>query len=345
MTRIYLIRHAEAEGNLYRIAHGHYNSVITDYRGPKQIRALSQRFADEVIDAVYSSDLIRTQTTAQALWVPRGLPLHTAAAFREVHMGPWEGCTWHEVSLRWPEELNQFSHRLDLWHMEGCETARQVLDRFLPALEQVARSHDGQTAAVFSHGAALRIVLGTLQGLSLREIGQSPHGDNTAVSLLEYEDGRFRVVYRDDSSHLAREDLSTFSKQSWLKSKRSFEDGADYLPMPKRLREALGVSRPGEATLIRYNGDDIGALQTHEENGRGRIDRYYLAPLWRGQGLGIPPMGQIIQQYRSRGLTHLCLTCADPALRAFFARLGFYAVGEKEMEKDIRQRVRPIITG
>lgn len=29
MTRIYLVRHAEAEGNLYRIAHGHYNGLIT----------------------------------------------------------------------------------------------------------------------------------------------------------------------------------------------------------------------------------------------------------------------------------------------------------------------------
>ena len=30
MTTIYLIRHAEAEGNLYRRAHGWYNSTITD---------------------------------------------------------------------------------------------------------------------------------------------------------------------------------------------------------------------------------------------------------------------------------------------------------------------------
>ena len=36
MTTIYLIRHAEADGNLYRRAHGWYDSVITDrgYRPP-----------------------------------------------------------------------------------------------------------------------------------------------------------------------------------------------------------------------------------------------------------------------------------------------------------------------
>ena len=38
MTNIYLIRHAEAEGNLYRRIQGQYNSKITPL-GEKQILA------------------------------------------------------------------------------------------------------------------------------------------------------------------------------------------------------------------------------------------------------------------------------------------------------------------
>lgn len=102
MTRIYLIRHAEAEGNLYRIAHGHEEGLITDYRGPRQIRALAQRFRDIPVDAVYASDLIRTQTTAQAIYMPKGLPLHPDPAFREIGMGVWEGLTWRQIETRWP---------------------------------------------------------------------------------------------------------------------------------------------------------------------------------------------------------------------------------------------------
>ena len=48
MTTIYLIRHAEAEGNLYRRAHGWYNSTITD-RGYRQIAALAKRFESAAI--------------------------------------------------------------------------------------------------------------------------------------------------------------------------------------------------------------------------------------------------------------------------------------------------------
>ena len=81
MTRIFLIRHAEAEGNLYRIAQGQSNGLITD-RGYRQIEVLRRRFENEHIDAVYSSDLFRARTTAKAISEPKNLPLNLDPAFR-----------------------------------------------------------------------------------------------------------------------------------------------------------------------------------------------------------------------------------------------------------------------
>ena len=43
MTKIYLIRHAEAEGNLYRRIQGRWDGSITPL-GLQQIDALAQRF-------------------------------------------------------------------------------------------------------------------------------------------------------------------------------------------------------------------------------------------------------------------------------------------------------------
>ena len=76
MTTIYLIRHAEAEGNLYRRIHGWYDALVTE-NGLRQIQALEQRFQGEHFDAVWSSDLYRTCTTARAVYEPRGLELRT----------------------------------------------------------------------------------------------------------------------------------------------------------------------------------------------------------------------------------------------------------------------------
>ena len=148
MTTIYLVRHAEAEGNLYRIAHGHYNSCITDDRGCRQIRALAERFRDVPVDAVYASDLIRTRTTAQSIYLPKGLQLHPDPAFREICMGEWEEHCWYELLRKYPQSHHDFNHRLDRWQVPGSETAQQVLDRYLPALRRVARQHDGQTVAI-----------------------------------------------------------------------------------------------------------------------------------------------------------------------------------------------------
>ena len=93
-----------------------------------------------------------------------------------------------------------------------------MLDRFIPALTKIARENDGKTVAVFSHGAALRMVLGTLEGRPLSELGNTPHGDNTAISLVEYDEDGFTVLYRDDNHHLIDANLSTFAKQRWWKA-------------------------------------------------------------------------------------------------------------------------------
>ena len=47
-TRLFIIRHAEAEGNLYRRIHGWYDALITD-NGFRQIEALARRFADRAV--------------------------------------------------------------------------------------------------------------------------------------------------------------------------------------------------------------------------------------------------------------------------------------------------------
>lgn len=58
MTQIYLIRHTQAEGNLYRMMQGHWDGDVTPL-GMKEVDALASRFRDIPVDAVYSSDLTR----------------------------------------------------------------------------------------------------------------------------------------------------------------------------------------------------------------------------------------------------------------------------------------------
>lgn len=201
MTTIYLIRHAEAEGNLYRIAQGQHESILTD-RGWRQVQALERRFEGVHIDAVYTSDLYRTCATASAICRPRDLKPIRRKDLREICVGDWEQRTWGEIYRRTPAQMADFSTHPERWYVEGAETPAQVRERMLAALQEIAAENDGKTVAVFSHGYAIRMVLAALQGMTLAEAGTTPHGDNTAVSLLEASHGVLRVIWRDDNAHL-----------------------------------------------------------------------------------------------------------------------------------------------
>ena len=93
MTRIYLVRHAQAEGNLYRRAHGSYDSLVTP-QVYAQIEALKKRFTDVSVDVVYSSPRYRARTTAAAIYMPKNIPMYVLNELHEVNCGPWEDRTW-----------------------------------------------------------------------------------------------------------------------------------------------------------------------------------------------------------------------------------------------------------
>jgi len=214
MTRVYFIRHGEAEGNLLRIAQGHYDGKITE-KGYRQLAALSRRFAEIHLDAAYSSDLSRAMTTAEAVCKPKQLSVQIEPAFREIHMGYWEGRPWQWIYDNDAEQIDAFNNHLEQFRPNGGESPREVLDRFYPRLMELVRENDGKTIAVFSHGCALRYTVNTLKGMTLEQIGDTTHGDNTAVSLAEFDGDKVTVVFQDDSSHLDAENLSTLATQSW----------------------------------------------------------------------------------------------------------------------------------
>ena len=93
MTTIYLIRHGQAEGNLYRRCHSWHNGLLT-LKGREQVKALEKRFEGVHFDAVYSSDLYRAMATAGAIYRPWGLTLRVDPGLREIGAGIWEDVPW-----------------------------------------------------------------------------------------------------------------------------------------------------------------------------------------------------------------------------------------------------------
>ena len=341
MTKIYLVRHAEAEGNLYRLVQGHFNGVITK-RGYEQIRALRRRFEGVQIDAVYSSDLFRARTTARAVSEPRGLEIRLRKDLREMNLGWWEGRTWQEVAALDKEQLHNFHLDLEHFTVRDGETGAQVRDRLLSALRCIAAENEGKTVAVFSHGAAMRILLGTLRGMALQDIDQTVLCDNTGVSLLEWDGSTLREVYGGDNSHLTEAGLTNFIPRKAGQGPSRFEDGVGYRPLSDGDREMLrgrgcAVPQDGEAIGVYWGAELAGVVQLAGCEGEtGVVGCYYMLPEFRGQpNKSIQPMGQAVMHYRARGCNRLRLAFVPQEYRAYFARYGFTQTNDGAMEMSI----------
>lgn len=321
MTTVYLIRHAEAEGNLYRRAQGHLDATITD-RGYRQIAALAKRFEDVPIDAAYASDLTRTQTTALSVTVSHRLPLAVLPDLREIGVGVWEDQTWAQIGYFEQEQLVLFNTDIEKWHIPGGESIDHVRERMMRALKTIIAENPNRTVAVFSHGMALRTLIGTLQGLSLHEIDSTGHAENTAVTKLECGEDGIRVVYRDDASHLP-DDLHTLGRQAWTKNKGGLESGIYYLP--SETEGHFDVYREGKI---------IGAVRVGKcENGVAQIEEYRLNEAERGKGIGIQLIGQAASYARRHGCDTLsCEIARSNAVGLKRAREYGFTVARETVE-------------
>ncbi len=337
-TKIFLIRHAAAEGNLYRVAHGQFNSTITA-SGYRQLAYLRRRFEGVVLDAVYGSDLLRAQTTAAALYVPRDLPFRPEPRLREVRMGVWEQLTWGEVARLDEEMYYNFNKRPDLFVCEGAESFESVRERMMAALCGIAVAHPGKTVAAASHGAALRILLGTLQGLSLREIGDTPYGDNTAVSLVEVDGDDIRLIYRDDASHLPREN----------RVRRHGVQGSDgytvVATQPGLWFRPLSCGESHGKLEAMLGEESVGRTAFVVEGGVLRITEYELFPARRGQHYSVQLLGQAVKFARQHDCEDIVVCCGDDSV-PYFEKCGFTVTGNAPegvaLTLDIRRVIRDI---
>lgn len=326
MTTLYLIRHAEAEGNVFRRLQGQYDSFITP-NGMKQIAALAKRFDGVAVDAVYASDLTRTRTTAQAICVPKGLELHPEPRFREMHCGVWENLPFGYLDHVDPERNYAFSHRPKEWSVEECETFPVYTGRFLQALEEVARRHEGGSVAVFSHGMVMR---GAMQRLFFPDKEDLGHSENTAVTKLLWDGEGFRLEYLNDGSHLPAE-ISTLGRQMWWRGGdhrdfnmwfRDVQAGDEPLLKQLGLPETSGgivrismlIDRPSGALLLYTDAPET-----------ARLDYLALLPAHRSIGLSAQLLGEAVSLARDAGKQVLTLpeTVECPAARRLFESYGF----------------------
>lgn len=218
MTRVILIRHCEAEGNVKQIFQGHTDAPITE-NGRRQLELLALRLRNTPIDVLYSSPLVRAYQTAEAVNQYHNLPILQDAGLIELNGGEWEGVPWMELPEKFPDmEEIWWKTPYEFSPKEG-ESMREIYDRIWNTVIQLVKENPGKTIAVTSHGCAIRNFLCRAQGWPIEQLNNMEWSDNTAVSIVDFDDAlRSTIVLKNDSSHLLGE-ASVINPRDWTRKK------------------------------------------------------------------------------------------------------------------------------
>lgn len=216
VTKLLVVRHCEAQGNLHRVFQGHRNGDVTE-NGQAQLELLSLRLRNTSIDAMYASPLVRAVKTAQAVNQYHHLPIGIVPGLIEINGGKWEGEPWASFPEKYPEESLMWNLSPHEFHAPEGEAMRQVYDRMKSAAQMLAERHAGGTVLVASHGCAIRNLLCWAKGWPIERLNEVEWCDNTALSVILMDaGGRPEVELENDASHLSPE-VSTLGKQAWWK--------------------------------------------------------------------------------------------------------------------------------
>ncbi|WGS42634.1 histidine phosphatase family protein [Burkholderia sp. JSH-S8] len=205
-TQILFIRHGETAWNRIKRIQGHIDIPLAD-TGLAQAQRLAVRLAREArdgtrLDAIYSSDLMRAQQTAQPAADALGLPLVLREGLRERAYGVFQGHDSTEIEARFPDAYAAWQTRDPGFEPEGGESQRAFYHRVLHALEPIVAAHPGGRIACVAHGGVLDCVYRFANGLELA----APRNYqllNTSINVVDYAGGRAQVVQWADISHLS----------------------------------------------------------------------------------------------------------------------------------------------
>lgn len=201
MPRLLLVRHGLTEWNSQGRIQGHSETQLSAV-GVRQAGALAARLANERIDAILSSDLLRALATAKAIAQPHGLTVQVETRLREANYGAWEGHTMQELRQRDPELATAWLTEPVGATPPGGETLEQVAERVASLIEELRLRPKDEQIVLVGHGGSVRamlcVALHVPQGYSRRL-----RVDTASLSAIALEGSRTMLMLFNDRHHLS----------------------------------------------------------------------------------------------------------------------------------------------
>ena len=203
MTRLLIIRHGQSEANKNHIFAGHFDAPLSELGCAQAERTACYIAENYRVSAVYASDLQRAYHTGRAVADRLGLDVVTDEQLREIYAGEWEGVTFEELAVRYPEEYGLWRFDIGLARCVGGESLGEVWERAVRVARRIAKAHVGQTVVLATHATVTRALQCEAMGVSLPEMKNVPYVSNASVTVIDVdEDGKLTLIEAGHDAHM-----------------------------------------------------------------------------------------------------------------------------------------------
>lgn len=204
---VYLVRHAQTASSAVDSFNGQRELPLTAH-GKDQAAKLGERLRGIAWEAVYRSPLGRTGETAALI-----APAHEARILPgliEINYGGWEGLSSQKARELDPGRFDAWQKDPSIVSPPGGETAAEVAERALAALERIRAEHETGPVLAVSHKATLRILGAALTAGPIAKYRTRWPQDECALNLVELRAGKepFLRLW-NDTSHLGQDPGAT----------------------------------------------------------------------------------------------------------------------------------------
>ncbi|MDX6765260.1 MAG: histidine phosphatase family protein [Candidatus Methylacidiphilales bacterium] len=213
-TRLTLLRHGETVWNREGRMQGHGDSPLSP-DGEHQVEALARRMAgsSSSFTHLYSSDLGRAMSTAEAIARRTGLEVLPAPELRERAMGLFEGLTREEVRIRHPGAYAAWKTQDPTRPSPGGESIEASTARMLAFCQTLAERHRGGHVVAVSHGGVMAGFLRHILGIP-EETARHFKIPNASVNVFLHDAQGWWLQSWGDTAHL--EGLSETGRKSHM---------------------------------------------------------------------------------------------------------------------------------
>lgn len=180
----YLCRHGETNWNVENKIKGQLEDEDIKFTntGIEQIKNLIDELKNEKIEAIFTSDMLRTKETSKILNKELSVPIYYVKDLRGLNMGDFQGLSMKEFLNDERVKKCFIDYNIPI---PGGESINQLNQRFINVLNNIILNYPYKKVAIISHGAAISNLKSYISNEKYCDIDKC---------VIKYNGGKFNII-------------------------------------------------------------------------------------------------------------------------------------------------------